>query len=67
VPPLVDDLSIVGLSLGVIADQRLVGTCNHGLADVRSKRPADTDTVYRVGSITKTFTGIAAMQLVEQG
>jgi CubicO group peptidase (beta-lactamase class C family) len=39
----------------------------HGLADVGSRAPVGEDTVFRIGSITKTFTAVAAMQLWEQG
>jgi CubicO group peptidase (beta-lactamase class C family) len=38
-----------------------------GLADAESGREATADTQYRVGSITKTFTAVAIMQLAERG
>ena len=38
-----------------------------GLADVEARREATTDDQYMVGSITKTFTAAAVMQLVEAG
>jgi CubicO group peptidase (beta-lactamase class C family) len=38
-----------------------------GLADAEEERAATPDTQYRVGSITKTFTAVALMQLVERG
>jgi CubicO group peptidase (beta-lactamase class C family) len=34
---------------------------------VRSKEPGREDTVFQIGSITKTFSAIAVMQLWEQG
>jgi CubicO group peptidase (beta-lactamase class C family) len=39
----------------------------HGVADVATGTPVTEDTVFRVASITKTFTAIAVMQLWEQG
>ena len=39
----------------------------HGLADIASGTPITEDTVFRIASITKTFTAIAVMQLWEQG
>ncbi len=39
----------------------------HGLADIASDTPVTEDTVFRIGSVTKTFTAIAVMQLWEQG
>ena len=38
-----------------------------GLADVRSGRPMTVDTLFRIASMTKPVTSLAAMQLVEQG
>jgi CubicO group peptidase (beta-lactamase class C family) len=38
-----------------------------GLADIASNTPVTEDTVFRIGSITKTFTGLAVMQLWERG
>jgi CubicO group peptidase (beta-lactamase class C family) len=38
-----------------------------GVADVASGRAATSDDVYRIGSITKTFTAVLVMQLVTAG
>ena len=57
----------VGLALGVVRDGRLEFFRGHGLADIASNTPISEDAVFRVGSITKLFTAIAVMQLVEQG
>ena len=38
-----------------------------GRADVERGEPATTDHVYRIGSITKTFTAVAILQLREAG
>jgi CubicO group peptidase (beta-lactamase class C family) len=57
----------VGLALGVIRDGRLAFFHAHGLADVTSGTPITQDTVFRIGSITKTVTAIAIMQLWERG
>src|SRR4051812_45763758 len=57
----------VGLAVGVVRDGSLQFFSGHGLADIASHTPVTEDTVFRVGSLTKTFTAIAVMQLVEQG
>lgn len=36
---------------------------NYGFADLDTKRAADSDTVYHLGSVTKVFTAIMLMQL----
>ncbi len=38
-----------------------------GVADVGTTRAATVDDVYRIGSITKTFTAVLVLQLVEEG
>jgi CubicO group peptidase (beta-lactamase class C family) len=57
----------VGLAVGVVRNGRLRYFRGHGVADIASNRPVTEDTVFRIGSITKTFTAIAVMQLWEQG
>jgi len=56
----------VGLALGVVRGGHLE-LSTHGVADIATGRPITEDTVFRVASITKTFTAIAVLQLVEQG
>ncbi|MFB4319047.1 serine hydrolase domain-containing protein [Actinomadura sp. 21ATH] len=38
-----------------------------GVADVRTKRPVRSGMEHRIGSVTKSFTATAVLQLVEQG
>ncbi|GAB0156712.1 serine hydrolase domain-containing protein [Chryseobacterium sp. Alg-005] len=49
-----------------IADKgKIIYTNALGFADVESKKKADINTVYRIGSITKTFTAVLVMKAVE--
>jgi CubicO group peptidase (beta-lactamase class C family) len=57
----------VGLAVGVIRGGGLESFCVQGLADIAARTPLTKDTVFRIASITKTFTAIAVMQLWEQG
>ena len=57
----------VGLAVGVVRNGSLEFFRGHGVADITSNTPITEETVFRVGSITKTFTAIAVMQLWEQG
>ena len=57
----------VGLAVGVVRHGRLESFHGHGFADIASNTPVTEDTAFRIGSITKTFTAIAVMQLWEQG
>jgi len=56
-----------GLSIALVDDQRLVWAEGFGTADEAAGVPAGADTIYRVGSVSKLFTVVAAMQLAEQG
>ena len=57
----------MALALGVVRNGSLEFFYGHGVADMASKKPVAEDTVFRIASITKTFTAIAVMQLWEQG
>jgi CubicO group peptidase (beta-lactamase class C family) len=56
----------VGLAVGVVRDGSLAFFYGHGMADIASGTPVTEDTVFRIGSLTKTVTAIAVMQLWEQ-
>src|SRR5262249_26164024 len=47
--------------------QAIVWSGGYGYSPPKTKTPATADTVYRVGSVSKLFTDVAIMQLVEQG
>ncbi len=58
---------LAGLAVGIVQNGELVYTKNIGFADIAQQKPITADTVFRIGSISKTFTAIAVMQLWEQG
>src|SRR5512132_1119868 len=47
------------LAVGVVTDEGLVWFRGFGARDVEAKDPVTADTVFRIGSITKVFTGMA--------
>ncbi len=57
---------VMGLSVALVDDQQVLAAWGAGWADAAGQRPADADTLYRMGSISKLFTDTAAMQLVAQ-
>lgn len=57
---------VMGLSIALVDDQQLLWAHGVGWADEAARQPAGPDTLYRMGSISKLFTGTAAMQLVAQ-
>jgi CubicO group peptidase (beta-lactamase class C family) len=54
-------------SIAVVHQGEIVYTYVYGEANPVEGIPADTQTIYRYGSMTKPFTATALMQLVEQG
>lgn len=58
---------IGSISGAIIINGKLVWSKAFGFADSNMKIPADTSTIYRIGSITKTFTAFLMMQLIEEG
>ena len=56
-----------GAAVGVVHGDELAWSAGLGFADVASRRAPDTQTLYRIASITKTFTGTAIMQLRDEG
>ena len=58
---------VVGLSVAVLDDQRVVWAEGFGYADKAAATAATAHTRYRAGSISKVLTTAAAMQLAEAG
>jgi len=58
---------IPGLSCAVGVAGQVVFAEGFGVADLENDVPATAATVYRLASISKPITAVAAMQLVEQG
>lgn len=57
-----------GAVVAVVKDGKLVFSKGYGYSDYATKQPVSPDsTLFRIGSISKTFVWTAVMQLVEQG
>jgi CubicO group peptidase (beta-lactamase class C family) len=56
-----------GVAAGVVHGDELVWSSGVGFGDVSGGRAPDAATLYRIASITKTFTGSAIMQLRDEG
>lgn len=55
------------LSIVLVDDQQTIWAQSFGMEDPAKGKPADLETVYRIGSVSKLFTDIGVMQLVEAG
>ena len=58
---------IPGASWGVIVDGELVHVGVTGSRDLASKSPVSADTVFRIASMTKSFTAMAILKLRDEG
>jgi CubicO group peptidase (beta-lactamase class C family) len=58
--------SLAGLAVGIVKNGSVVYAKGFGVADAARGIAITPDTSFRIGSISKTFTAIALMQLHEQ-
>ncbi|NCD33067.1 MAG: alpha/beta fold hydrolase [Spartobacteria bacterium] len=59
--------NLVGCGISLVDGDHVVMADGFGYADLARGRVADKDTVFMIGSCSKTFGALAAMQLVEEG
>jgi CubicO group peptidase (beta-lactamase class C family) len=63
-----EEYHIAGAGVSVVKDGKLFFAKGYGSADLENSIPVDPEqTVFGIGSVGKTFTWTAVMQLVEQG
>jgi CubicO group peptidase (beta-lactamase class C family) len=56
-----------GAAWGIVIDGELAHQGTAGVRDVRSKAPVDADTVFRIASMTKSFTAMSILKLRDEG
>ena len=61
------DKRIAGASVMISRKGKIVYAGNFGLRDIENKKPMAQDTIFRVYSMSKALTAVAAMILVESG
>jgi CubicO group peptidase (beta-lactamase class C family) len=59
--------NFASVTVGVVSGPDLVWTRSYGWADIENKTPATKSTIYRIGSVTKEFTALMLLQLVQDG
>ena len=55
---------VVGLSVAVVKDNKIIYNHSFGYKDLEQKLPLQNDHIFRIASISKSFTTTAIMQLV---
>jgi CubicO group peptidase (beta-lactamase class C family) len=62
-----EDRRIPGLQVAVVVNGKTVLSRSYGVANLQTPVPVTATTLFTLNSITKAFTGIAAMREVEKG
>ncbi|MGH8060656.1 MAG: serine hydrolase domain-containing protein [Pseudoxanthomonas sp.] len=62
-----EEAGLVGLGAAIIIDRKLVWSRGYGYSDKQQAVRFTPDTVMNIGSISKTFTGVALMQAMQDG
>ena len=65
--PFMERFKVPGLSIAVGRQGRFLFNQALGLADETTQTPLSTESVFRVASISKSFTAVAIFSLIEQG
>ena len=63
VPELMREAALPGFSIAIVRDGRTVYAEGFGARDPKKNQPATPDTLYGIGSVTKSFVAIAILQL----
>jgi len=64
---LMQQMKIPGLSLCVVKEGKEIYSKAFGARSLKDNQPVTRDTLFGIGSVTKSFTTLAIMQLAEQG
>ena len=62
-----DEIEAVGTACVVVRDNQIVYHHNFGVKNLESSEPVDDATIWRIASISKSFTATGLLQQVEQG
>ena len=61
------DRKIPGMVWGIVIDGKLAHVATTGLRDRETNSPVQPDTVFRIASMTKSFTSLAILKLRDEG
>jgi len=58
---------LVSLSVGIIENGQIVYSKAHGIANLETETPANENSVYKIGSLSKQFIATAIVKLAQEG
>ena len=67
VPRHLEELGLPGLTHALASREGTLRTATYGLRDVKTGEPLTPDDVFEIGSISKSFVALGALQLREEG
>ena len=63
----VQEKKLVGLSAGIMHEGKVVLAKGYGIASLETRQPVTAETMFGIGSITKQFACVLALQLADEG
>ena len=67
IAPVLATLNGPGFVVGVTDRGKTLDVFTHGYADLKAKQPVTHETLFEIGSISKSFTAIALMRAFDEG
>ncbi len=64
---IMDAYQIPGLAMAIVTDNQIFVTKAYGVKNLNTKEPMTTKSIFHMASVSKPFSAIAIMQLVEKG
>ncbi len=64
---LIKDFDIPGLSIGVVRNDSIIFSKRYGNLEIHKERKVDENTIFGIGSISKSFTALTLGILVDEG
>ncbi|MEY3738796.1 MAG: hypothetical protein RL544_1574 [Bacteroidota bacterium] len=63
---IMQETPVMGLSVAVVKNNKIIYTHSFGLKDAETNEPLTNENIFRIASISKSFSATAIMQLVEE-
>ena len=64
---LIKDFDIPGLSIGIVRNDSIIFSKGYGNLEIHKERKVDENTIFGIGSISKSFTALTLGILVDEG
>jgi CubicO group peptidase (beta-lactamase class C family) len=62
-----EENNVPGMAMAITSKKRLLKDSYYGFEDIKTRKPVTSETLFQIGSVTKSFTAMALMQLKDEG